>query len=189
MLHGGKGMNGMVESGGWNGWRIARWGVAVALLLTPLVMMQVSDEWNWGVGSFVFAAVMIGGAGLLYELAERFSGNWSYRAGAAMALTSSFLLVWSTIVRDDSTGEGFFLVIMAAVVGGFAAWFRADGMARTMLGVAIMQTLFGIAIATAPSTADSHLGPTGFLLYNGFFALLWLVSAGLFRTAASRPPA
>jgi hypothetical protein len=186
MLNGGKCMTGMVEQSGakvWNVWRIARWTVAGLLLLTPAVMMQVNDEWNWNIGSFLFAGVMIGGAGLLYELAERFSGNWAYRAGVAVALISAFLLVWSTIVRDDGTGEGFFLVIMAVVVGGFACRFLADGMARTMLGVAIMQALFGIAIATAPSTADTHLGPSGFLLYNGFFAVLWLTSAGLFRRA------
>src|SRR5690606_1587551 len=115
LLQGGKSMNGMVEqsgSNGWNYWRIARWSVAAALLVTPAVMMQISNEWNWGIGSFLAAGVLLGGMGLLYELAERASGDWAYRAGAAVALIGSFLLVWSTIVRDDDTGEGFFLVIL-----------------------------------------------------------------------------
>jgi hypothetical protein len=185
-------MNGMTETAAakdWNYWRVARWTVAAALLLTPAVMMQISDGWNWNIGSFLFAGVMIGGVGLLYELAERASGSWAYRAGAGVALAASFLLVWSTLVRDDGDGAGFFLVILAAVVGGFAAWVQAAGMARTMLGVAVMQTLWGLAVATAPSTAETLPGPLWMLLYSSFFTLLWLVSAGLFRMAASRQTA
>jgi hypothetical protein len=114
------------------------------------------------------------------------SSNKSYRAGIAVAFLASFLTVWTTIVRDDGTGIGFFLVIMAAAVGAFAAWFEPAGMARTMVGVAIMQQLFGIAIATAPSIASTPDGSFKALLFNGFFAGLWLISAGLFRIALSR---
>ena len=168
----------------WNYWRIARWTAALALLLTPLVMMQISDEWHWGIGSFVAAGIMIGGVGLLYEIAERASGSRAYRAGVAVALMASFLTVWTTIVRDDGTGIGFLLLIMAAAVGGFSAWFRPAGMARTMLGVAIMQAFLGLAIATAPSTASVPGGPFKILVFSGFFAAIWLISAAFFRAAA-----
>ena len=170
--------------GFWNGWRIARWAAALALLLTPLAMMQVSDDWHWTAGSFVFAGIMIGGTLLLYEFAEQASGSRAYRIGVAVALVASFLTVWTTIVRDDETGIGFFLLIMAAAVGAFAAWFRAAGMARTMLGVAVMQALWGFAIATAPVTARIPDGPSRALLYSGFFAVLWLMSSACFRAAA-----
>jgi predicted membrane channel-forming protein YqfA (hemolysin III family) len=171
-------------TGAWNYWRIARWSAALVLLLTPLAMMQISDEWHWTIGSFLFAGTMIGTVGLLYELAERASGSRAYRAGVAVALVASILTVWTTLVRDDGTGVGFFLLIMAAGVGGFAAWFRPAGMARTMLGVAIMQGLLGVAIATAPSTAGVPDGPSRVLLFSGFFAAMWLVSAAFFRAAA-----
>jgi hypothetical protein len=59
-------------------------------------------------------------------------------------------------------------------------------MARTMLGVAIMQALLGVAIATAPVTANSSDGPLKALLFNGFFAALWLMSAAFFRVAYRR---
>ena len=64
------------------------------------------------------------------------SGGGRYRAGVAIAALASFLIVWTTIVRDDGSGMSFFMVPMTAVVGGFAARFEAAGMARTMLGVA-----------------------------------------------------
>ena len=114
------------------------------------------------------------------------SGSGAYRAGVAVAVVASLLTVWTTVVRDDGTGIGWFLVIMAALVGSFSAWFRPAGMARTMLGVAIMQALLGVAIATAPSTASTPDGPLKALLFSGFFAALWLISAALFRAATTR---
>jgi hypothetical protein len=184
---GGQHMTGWSErvgAGAWNYWRIARWTAALALLLTPLVMMQISDEWHWTIGSFLAAGAVIGGVGLLYELAERASGSLAYRAGVAVALVTSVLTVWTTLVRDDGNGIGFFLLVMAAGVGGFSAWFRPAGMARTMLGVAIMQALLGALIATAPSTASLPDGSFKVLVFSGVFTALWLISAVFFRIAA-----
>jgi hypothetical protein len=114
------------------------------------------------------------------------SQSGAYRAGVAVALVASFLTVWTTLVRDDGTGIGYFLLIMAAVVGGFSAWFRPAGLARTMLGVAIMQALLGIATATAPSTASTPDGSFKALLFSCFFTALWLISATFFRFASKR---
>ena len=168
----------------WNPWRIARWTAGLALLLTPLAMMQVSSDWNWTIGDFLFAGTMIGGLGLLYELAERASGSRAYRAGVAITLVASFLTVWTMLVRDDGTGMSFFMLVMAAAVGAFAAWFRPAGMARTMVGVAIMQLLLGIATATALVTATTAGGPSKALVFSAVFAALWLIAAAFFRAAA-----
>lgn len=167
-----------------NYWRIARWSGILALLLTPLVMMQISDGWHWTFGGFVVAGSVMGGVGLLYEFAERASASRAWRAGVAVALITAFLTVWTTIVRDDGNGIGFFLLVMTAAVGAFAAWFRAAGMARTMAGVAVMQALLAIAIATAPVTARVPDAPFRFLVLGAFFAALWLISAAFFGVAA-----
>ena len=112
------------------------------------------------------------------------SESSAYRAGVAVAALTSLLTVWTTVVRDDSTGMAWFMLVMAAVVGGFAGWFRPAGMARTMLGVAVMQALLGVATATAPSTASLPDGGARVLLFSGVFTALWLVSAGFFRAAS-----
>ena len=78
-------------------------------------------------------------------VAGQASGIRAYRVGVAVAIVTSLLTVWTTVVRDDGTGIGWFLLIMAAAVGAFAAWFRPAGMARAMVGIAIMQALLGIA--------------------------------------------
>ncbi len=107
----------------------------------------------------------------------------AFRTGIALAAATSLLTIWTTIVRDDGTGAGYFMLIMAAGVGGFAASFQAAGMARTMVGVALMQALLGVLMATAPSTANLPGGPAKVLLFSGVFSLLWIASAVLFRAA------
>jgi hypothetical protein len=114
------------------------------------------------------------------------STETAYRTGVVVAAVTSLLSVWTTVVRDDSTGIGYFMVILAALVGGFAAWFRPAGLARTMFGVAIMQMLLGIALATAPVTARMPDGVFKAVLFNGVFSALWLMSAAFFRVAAKR---
>ena len=108
----------------------------------------------------------------------------AYRAGVGIAIVASFLTVWTTIVRDDGTGIGYFMVIMAAGVGAFAAWFRAAGMARTMLGVTVMQVCLGALIATAPVTASMPGGAPKVILFNAFFTALWLISAAFFHASS-----
>jgi hypothetical protein len=53
-----------------------------------------------------------------------------------------------------------------------------------MTGIAIMQILLGIAVATAPPAATMPGGPFKALLFGAIFAALWLLSAALFRAAA-----
>lgn len=112
----------------------------------------------------------------------------AYRAGMGVAALTAFLGVWITIVRDDGSGTAFFPVIMAIAVGGFATRFRADGMARTMLGVAAMQAMLGLLTATAPVTATAPDGIFRTILFHGVATILWLVSAAFFRAAANRHP-
>ncbi len=116
------------------------------------------------------------------------SGRGAYRVGVSVAGLASFLTVWATIVRDDGNGIGFFMVIMAVGVGWFAAGFRAAGMARTMVGVTVMEAAVGALIATAPVTANVPGESLKALLFSGFFALLWLLSGAFFRAAAKGAP-
>lgn len=107
-----------------------------------------------------------------------------YRMGVAVAVAASLLTLWTTIVRDDGTGIGYIMLIAAAIVTTASVRFQPAGMARAMLGIAIMQLLLTALIVTAPSTANIPDGETKALLFAAFFTTLWLISAGLFRAAA-----
>ena len=46
--------------------------------------MQITDEVDWGVADFVLAGALLGGTGLLLELAVRKPRSIAYRAAAAV---------------------------------------------------------------------------------------------------------
>jgi len=116
------------------------------------------------------------------------SGRRAYRLGVAVAAVTSFLIVWTTVVRDDGSGMAWFELILAALAGAFAAWFRPAGMARAMAAVAVMQLLLGLATATAPVTAPVPDGVARAIIFSIVFSALWLLSAACFRAAARAAP-
>lgn len=162
-------------------WRIAGWGTAVLLLLLPLVAMQFTDEVNWTEEDFIFAGIMIGGTGALFELTVRMSSNLAYRAGVAFALAASFLTLWAIAAvgmigdEDNPYNLLFVAVIGLALLGATVARFRAHGMAVTMAAAAAAQVI----VATVGMSADPLGGS-----FSAGFGGIWLVSAALFWKAA-----
>lgn len=173
----------------WNGWRIARWSVAGLLLLTPPAMMQVNDEWNWGLGDFLFAGFMIVGTGLLYELAVTRSGSWPYRMGVAIALAVSFLSIWINLAvgivgEDNPANLHYFGLVVMTAAAGFAGEFRAKAMTRATVCVAAATALIALLVVAAPINAAVPGLPPRVLAISAILAAMWLVSAGLFWRAA-----
>ncbi len=130
---------------------------------------------------FIFAGLIFGVTGLLLELAVRASRNNTYRAGAAAALASAFLIIWSNgavgmIGSEDNPYNLLFLgVIGLALAASTAARFRAAGMAVAMAAAALAQ----VAIALGGLSADVRGAIISMVL-----AGLWVLSAALFRKAA-----
>ena len=166
---------------GWNRWRVAGWSLAAGLLAAPLVAMQFDTGVNWTGFDFLFAAVLIGGVGGLFELAVRMSCNTAYRAGIAAALAAAFAIVWvngavGMIGPENNPYNLLFIgVIGVALAGALIARFRAAGMAGAMAAAAISQ----VCVAVAGMPTDLRGG-----LLSALFALPWLVSGFLFRKAA-----
>lgn len=178
------------STAGPNRWRIIGWGAAVALILTPLVAMQFTKEVNWTASDFVFAIVMIGGVGLLFELAARASRSWAYRGGAALALLTGFLLVWINgavgIIGDEDNPANlvFGVILLMAIAGSIVAKAKADGMVRAMAVAGAAQALFGAIVFAWGVGANEPPGPIGVLVIIEFLAGLWFLSAWLFGKAA-----
>lgn len=120
------------------------------------------------------------------------TGNIAYRFAAAVAVAVSLLQTWMRMVgsEDNPHNLGFFVVVMAAGACAFTARFRAEAMARAMLATAGVQALVGLAVATAPITAQiERYGVAGVVRQSGLFVALWLVSAALFWWSARRKAA
>ena len=177
-------MMAMTKAGGTRnrGWfRPVAWGGAAAMILAPLIAMQFTTEVNWTIGDFLFAALLIGGVGLAFELAVRISSSWHYRAGAALGLASGFFLIWANGAvgyigsEDNPYNLVFFGVVAIAFVGSVVAGFQAKGMAIAMMAAGIAHALAGgVGFAEDPVTGPITL----------VFVGMWLASARLFYQAA-----
>lgn len=174
----------------WNGWRIARWAGASALLLTPLVAMQFTPQVQWTVSDFVFAGAMIVGVCLLYELAVKISGSFAYRAGAVVGLGTCFLLVWINLAvgiigdEDNFHNAYYFCEVLLASGAAFTAALKPAGMMRATLAAAAFQALITAAAFFDGWGAGDPPGAIGILGLNSVFVALWLFAAALFRRAA-----
>jgi hypothetical protein len=166
-------------------WRPIGWVMPVLLLLVPLIA-----NFPWTLSDYVFAGIMFGVVGGGLELAVRISSNSAYRAGAAVALGTAFLLVWINLAvgiignEDNPANLMFFGVIAAAFIGGIVARFQAAGMARAMTVAAGLQALIGVGVLIKQLGFMDPPGPLGLLILIEGFAALWLLSALLFRKAA-----
>jgi hypothetical protein len=169
---------------GQQGWRIAVWGGAAALMLAPAVASQVSDEMAWDPADFILVGLMLAAACGAWELAIRRTGSWAYAAAAIVAAGTAFLLfmvngaVGILGSEDNPVNLLYFGVITLALGGAIAVRFRPDAMARVMAVTAAAQVVAGlIGLALFPDLR-------GFLLGTAMFVPLWLLSAWLFRRAA-----
>jgi len=170
--------------------RIVGWGLAVAIILAPLVAMRLGAPGVvWTLSDFIFAIVLIGGVGLLFELAVRASGSWAYRGACALALATAFLLIWingavGIIGNEDNPANFVFLVIiLMAIAGAVVARGKAHSMARAMTVAGVAQAMVGIAVFAFNDGAEPP-GRFGLLILIEIFAAMWLASAWLFRRAA-----
>lgn len=78
-------------------WRIAAWSAAALPILLPLLIMQITDQVDWGVFDLIAAATLAGILGLAWELTMTATQNRIWRRTAAMTLAVVFLLVWAEL--------------------------------------------------------------------------------------------
>jgi hypothetical protein len=84
--------------------------VTTVILLLPLVAMQFTDEVDWGVADFVLAGALLGGTGVLLELAVRKPRNLAYRV-AAIAVGVAAIVLGEA---DDAPGLVLFGCLLIA---------------------------------------------------------------------------
>lgn len=173
----------------WRGssWRKAAWCAAVGVLLLPLLAMQFTNEVNWTLSDFVFAAILLFGALGAYEVAAGKSDDTAYRAGAGVAISALLLLSWSNAavgITDSGADFYIFFGVPAVAIGGaIIARFRSRGMAIAMVATALAQSLIAV-IALAAGIVPAFNSAFEILGITGFFVALFLGAALLFRRAA-----
>lgn len=170
--------------------KLAIWTGACALLLTPLVAMQITKEVAWTASDFLIFGAMLFGALGLYELAVRGTGSGPYRWAAGVAVATGFFLVWANLAvglignEDDPANWMFLGVLAVALLGASGAGLRANGMAYTLFATAFMQLAVGIVALVGDLGANGIGWPRDVIGLTCLFTSLWLAAAFLFRRAA-----
>lgn len=176
--------------------RLIVWAAVVAaLLLIPLVAMQFTEEVNWDLFDFAVMGAMLFGAGLAYELVARKGGATAYRVAVGLALVGVFLLVWINGAVGIIGNEGnpanlmYFGVLVVGLIGAVIVRLQPRGMAKALLAMALAQLLvpvIALMIWQPQVTSWGAAGVAGVFVLNAFFAMLFAVSALLFRHAAHK---
>jgi len=170
---------------------IVRIALATAfILLLPLLAMQISDEVVWDLADFAVAGALLLGTGLTYEMVARKMGSIAYRVAVGIALVAALLLVWVNLAvglignEDNPANLMYFGVLSVGIIGASIARFRPHGMARALFATALAQTL--VAVIALIAGMDQYPGSSvsEIVNVNGFFVVLFLGSAWLFRKAA-----
>jgi len=176
-------------------WRFGCWVVVTALILAvPATAMRFSSEVAWTTSDFIFAAALIMGVGVAYELAAM-RGSAAYRAGAGLALAVAFLTIWLTgavgIIGNERNGANlmFGAVLAIALIGAIAARFRPAGMSYAMFAAAVAQVLVAVIALTMSWGAGDPSYPWDIIGCTAVFTALWAGAAWLFRIAARSAPA
>jgi len=162
------------------------------ILAVALVAMQFTTEVNWTAFDFIFAAVLIFGSGSAFELLTRQSNSTAYKAGIGFAMLAGFLLIWVNaavgIIGSEDNQENLLYggVLAIAAIGAITSRFRPAGMAATMFTAALAQVAIGATAVVMGWGTDGAIWPRDIIGATGMFAVLWLLSAALFRKAARR---
>jgi len=160
------------------------------LLLIPLIAMQFTDEMVWTLSDFIVAGALLFGTGLTYKLVTRRSAELSYRLAVGFALATALFLIWMNLAvgiigaEDNPINLLYFGVLAFGGAGTLISRFRSGRMVSTMLAMALAQSvvtaiaLIGGFYQSPPSTVAEIIS------INGFFVVLFVVSALLFRHSA-----
>lgn len=165
------------------------------LLLIPLIAMQFSHEVVWTPFDFICAGTLIFITGLAYILITRKSGKAAYRCAVGFALLSGLFLLWANgavgIIGSENNEINlmYFGVIAVGIVGAFLARFQPKGMMITLLSMAFAQAIIAVVaiivgMAEVPGSSLMEI-----ITVNGFFIMLFAISAGLFWFAGQERPA
>ena len=72
-------------------------GIALSLLLIPLIGMQVSDDVDWSTFDFIIMGILLLGTGLIIEFALRKFKTFKSRVIACGIILGIFFLIWAEL--------------------------------------------------------------------------------------------
>ena len=162
--------------------------VTAGIVLIPFFGNVYVDGWSWHWYTFVLAGALIFGAGLTYESVAKRMNNGAYKFAVGLAVGTTLVFSWANMVRISESENLAYLmyygVLAVGFIGAFIVRFEPRGMARILFGMAIAQMAISV-IALIFWNSDFAPGVARVFALNAFFAMLFAVSAFLFRRASA----
>jgi hypothetical protein len=172
--------------------KVVKWMlITAAVLSVPALAMAFqlavpdpgsgTDGVSWGAGDFLAAAVMILGAGLLYEWAATRAGTTTHRIAVGLMAGAALLLVWINLAVGIIGEPGnpanllYFGVLAVLVVGASIARLEPRSMSLVLFATAGAQALVPVIALVMGLTPTWPL--------DAVFIGLWVASGLLFRQA------
>ncbi|MFN4091384.1 MAG: hypothetical protein ACK4FG_00645 [Brevundimonas sp.] len=81
-------------------WRIVLWTFIGGLLLLPAAAMRVTNDVDWTATDFVFAGLVLGLAGALFEIVMLTIRQPLHRVFASLLILGGVMAVWAAAVSD-----------------------------------------------------------------------------------------
>lgn len=169
-------------------------GIGILILLSiPFIAMQFTEEVNWQWGDFLLMGLALSVLGYGFEFIATRSDKLLYRAALGVGLLGAFLLFWvngavGIIGHEGQSANLLYISVFAiGLIGALISRFKAKGMSITLFVAAGVQVLIPAIALLIWGKEDISWSPGlwGVFVLNSFFALLFLISALLFRKAGN----
>lgn len=114
-----------------------------------------------------------------------------YSAAISLAMLTLLLLVWLSLGVGIIGGDGdianllYALVLLVTVVVAVRGRFQSKAMMWALISAALVQALIAL-LAVYTGLGLPYSGPAELILLNGFFVLLYLGAALMFRQACKQ---
>ena len=170
--------------------RLIVWAIVVALILMMLVAFAEEFTLTEAVAHSVAILLAVAGPYELWQWLK--TRNSAYRIAFSAGLAGVLLLGWvngavGIIGSEDNSANLLYGAVFAiGLIGSLISRFKPRGMTYTLFAAAVVQILIPIfALLIWPAQASwGEAGVIGVFVLNAFFAMLFVVSALLFRHAS-----
>lgn len=119
-----------------------------------------------------------------------FSNKTAYKLAIGGSFAATLMLIWLSLgvgiigADGDPANLMYFGVVAIGIIGAIVTRLRPIGMIRVLLVMAFVQALI-TGITLIGKLGLPYSGPLEILLLNGFFMVVFIGAAWLFRRAAS----
>ena len=152
--------------------------------------MQFTDEIQWNEAlAYIVILLAVGGVYELWQWLK--TRDRTYRIAFGVGLAGVLFLGWVSgavgIIGSENQPVNllYWAVPVIGLIGSLVSRFKPRGMALTLFAVALVQFLVPVvALTISPEVSWGNVGVIGVFVTNSLFAVMFVVSALLFRRAS-----